>query len=729
MFPRWLQRWNGETPTYNGRARQEIRSDAVRRKGFLLGYGIMFLSALSPGSVSGQNRCDPAPVALVLSGGGAKGFAHIGVIETLERSGIRPALIVGTSMGAIVGGLYASGYPARVIDSLARALPLTSLFKSYEPSRRNAWGSLLPLVVWEQGERGFALQTAAVRETEINALINAAMLRGNLLARGDFDRLPIPYRAVATDLRNRQPVVLAGGDLAQAVRASAAIPLIFPPEVIDRRPLIDGGLSANIPVRVARQFPGMRVIVSDVTERPSDSLDVTAPIEVADQLLGFLFQQPRDSIGPAELWIRPPVDSFRSLDFSLTSMGKLIAIGQTAAEQALGTWPCRLTGVTPLSLSQGASEEPAPNPLPRRILARFGVNGNQDHDRDFIGKTLPIEEGQLVDPTQLRIALIGMADMEPYRAVWLGPGAQGDSIAFDVTLRHAPRRVAGLGLAYDNELGGRIWLGLLSRLESRAGFEVSGVVALGTFRRDAQVALRRNYGFGRHRTTPMVSLLIGSEDVRAFTSDGSELDELDTKEVIGFAGVEQAVGGRVTVRAGLDARWWRAPDRSTRRSAGGVLRVEWEDEAKRRPQLLGELVVSRAFRRLTLEISPRFGTGRTTVQPTVRIGWGEDLPLETAFPLGGNGGFPGLHLGERRGDREVFSSVQLSRRIRGPVAIRVLTALGRTASGESLLGSDGWLGGVRAGIGAETPIGLVAFDYGVATNGRGAAFVRVGRWF
>ena len=90
------------------------------------------LSALSAAPVAGQ-ACRPAPTALVLSGGGAKGFAHIGVIEVLDSLGIRPDLVVGTSMGAIVGALYASGYSGREIDSLTRALPLGALFRGYEP--------------------------------------------------------------------------------------------------------------------------------------------------------------------------------------------------------------------------------------------------------------------------------------------------------------------------------------------------------------------------------------------------------------------------------------------------------------------------------------------------------------------------------------------------------------------------------------------------------------------
>src|SRR3954454_19373171 len=232
--------------------------------------------------------CPSPPTALVLSGGGAKGLAHIGVLRILDSLGIRPDMVVGSSMGAIIGALYASGYTGREIDSLARSLPISDLFRTYQPRGPRSWGPVQPLLLWEQGQRGFNLQSALVAETAVNALVNAAMLRGNLLARGNFDSLPIPFRAVATDLAHRETVVLKSGDLAQAVRASAAVPLLFAPERRDGRFLTDGGLSANIPVAVARAEGAERVIVVDATEHPADSLDAYSPLIVADRLVQLL---------------------------------------------------------------------------------------------------------------------------------------------------------------------------------------------------------------------------------------------------------------------------------------------------------------------------------------------------------------------------------------------------------------------------------------------------------
>ncbi|MBK5188661.1 MAG: patatin-like phospholipase family protein, partial [Gemmatimonadaceae bacterium] len=174
---------------------------------------MLLLSALHAPSLRAQS-CAEQGTALVLSGGGARGLAHIGVIEVMDSLGIRPDLIVGTSMGAIIGALYASGYSGRQIDSLAKSLPLSDIFRPFEPVAPRSLEFLQPLLYWEQGEHGFNLQRSTASTAEANAITNNLALRGNLLARGEFDSLPIPFRAVATNLADRSLVVIGTGDLA-----------------------------------------------------------------------------------------------------------------------------------------------------------------------------------------------------------------------------------------------------------------------------------------------------------------------------------------------------------------------------------------------------------------------------------------------------------------------------------------------------------------------------------
>src|SRR5919112_2078930 len=129
-------------------------------------FWLLFVALLWAFPIQAQS-CEPRRTALVLSGGGAKGLAHIGVLRVLDSLGIRPDLVVGSSMGAIVGALYSSGHSGREIDSLARTLSIAEFFRTYQPRAPRSLGVLQPLVMWEQGSRRFNLQSAAVAETEV----------------------------------------------------------------------------------------------------------------------------------------------------------------------------------------------------------------------------------------------------------------------------------------------------------------------------------------------------------------------------------------------------------------------------------------------------------------------------------------------------------------------------------------------------------------------------------
>ena len=276
-------------------------------------------------------------------------------------------------MGAAVGALYASGYSGRTLDSLARITPLSQMFRAYRPRAPRSLGVLRPLVTWEQGERRFTIQSASLVEAEVNALMNVAMLRGNLLARGDFDSLPIPFRAVATDLGSGDPVVMRSGDLAQAVRASIAVPLVFAPELREGRFLVDGGLSANIPVAVARAEGAERVIVSDATEHPSTTFNGYSPLSVADRLIEFLFQQPAESLHAGDVLVRPDVEGFTSLNFSAPRVARLLANGRGAADTALSSLTCvaRAAGERSVGAAPHVSRASAPMEPTIRSASRW----------------------------------------------------------------------------------------------------------------------------------------------------------------------------------------------------------------------------------------------------------------------------------------------------------------------------------------------------------------------
>ena len=219
-----------------------------------------------------QKPPDHPRTVLVLSGGGARGMAHIGVLEVLEELNVPFDAIVGTSMGAIVGGMYAAGLsPQQMRDDL-QGINWHSAFndsppRKYVPYRRKE-DDLVPLFKLEAGfskKRGFSIPAGFVAGQKLNFILRTMLL--HTAAVDSFDDLAIPFRAIATDLDSGEAVVIDRGDLPGALRASMAFPVMFTPVRYDGKLLIDGGVVRNLPLDVALEMGAERIIAVDVGSR------------------------------------------------------------------------------------------------------------------------------------------------------------------------------------------------------------------------------------------------------------------------------------------------------------------------------------------------------------------------------------------------------------------------------------------------------------------------------
>jgi NTE family protein len=259
-------------------------------------------------------------IGLVLSGGGARGFAHLGVLKAWEQLGLPLDCVVGTSIGGTLGGLYAAGYSADSLATIARTTNWTELF-SDRPARRSLFLSRRH----EKDEAIVELRFDGWKVRLPRALTSGQKLSHFLadLTRpadfqidGDFDRLPIPLRVVATDLVSGERVVIGTGSLSDALRSTAAVPLAFTPWEKDGRLLADGGLLDPIPVDVARSLKADLVVAVDVTSPllPKDRL--TDPLTLANQATTVMvLERQREQLKDADYVVTPVLDSIENSTF------------------------------------------------------------------------------------------------------------------------------------------------------------------------------------------------------------------------------------------------------------------------------------------------------------------------------------------------------------------------------------------------------------------------------
>lgn len=290
----------------------------AQSRGFLRSAGVfaLFLFFSFFFSAHGQQR---PKIGLVLSGGGAKGFAHIGVLKVIDSLGIKVDYIGGTSMGAVIGGLYASGYSAQQIDSVFQATDFDELLRDYIPrssknffEKRNdeMYAISLPFNKFRLG-----VPTALSKGTYNYNLL--AGLAHKVRHVRDFSQLPIPFFCVATDIETGEDVILDKGFLVQAIQASSAFPSLFTPVEIDGRVLVDGGVTNNYPVEEVRRRGADIVIGVDV----QDDLKTREALKDATRILVQIsnmdmIAKMKEKRGMTDVYIKPDIRDFTVVSFS-----------------------------------------------------------------------------------------------------------------------------------------------------------------------------------------------------------------------------------------------------------------------------------------------------------------------------------------------------------------------------------------------------------------------------
>ncbi len=307
---------------------------------------VLMASLMAPAHAAGTSQPE-APTAaakrprigLVLSGGGARGLTHVGVLKVLERERIPVDVIAGTSMGAIIGGLYASGMGAGQIEHELLQVDWDKLFatrvsRQQLSQRRKEEDFEIATAIelgWRHGE--FHAPQGAVSSRGLESMLRHYTLPVRQVEQ--FDALPIPFRAVATDMENGDMVVLDRGDLAMALRSSMSVPGVFPSTELNGRVLGDGGLVNNVPVDVARAMGADVVIVVNIGTPLAPRETLNSAIGLTAQMVNILTEQnvkrSLATLGPADVLIAPNLGRLTSGDFGKTA--ELIALGEDGARQ------------------------------------------------------------------------------------------------------------------------------------------------------------------------------------------------------------------------------------------------------------------------------------------------------------------------------------------------------------------------------------------------------------
>ncbi|MEG1736804.1 MAG: patatin-like phospholipase family protein [Odoribacter sp.] len=456
---------------------------------FLLFLLILFLFA-SP-DVDAQRK----KVGIVLSGGGAKGVAHIGVLKVLEEAGIPIDYISGTSMGAIVGGLYAVGYNARTLDSLVRLqnwpFLLSDRVYRYNLPFSEKESNEKYLISMPLGEgKGISVPAGFVSGQNIYNLFSELTIGYHDSL--SFQHLPIPFSCVAANMVDGKEVVMSDGILPLAMRASMAIPGAFAPVLLDSMVLVDGGISNNFPVDVVKNMGAEITIGVDLSNGLKDADGLNSIVGVVEQLTAFMgMRSYTKNKALVDLYMNPNLKGYTAASFTPEAIDTMILRGERVAR---ANWDKIMKLKQEIGLSE--SEDASPHLVNKFLktdtimIGKIFIEGVKEKDEKWIRRQIGLNEFSVITLKNLHQAV----------AFLYGTGAfanvnyvlNGEEI-YDLTLRLKEKSASSLnlGFRFDTEEMASI---LLNTTLSHRALKGSRLSLTGRLNRNPYVLL--DYSFG-----------------------------------------------------------------------------------------------------------------------------------------------------------------------------------------------------------------------------------------
>jgi len=711
-----------------------------------------------------ENDGDRPRVGLVLGGGGARGAAHIGVLRELERLRIPIDAIAGTSMGAVVGSLYASGKTPDELEHLVLSIDWADAFVDSTRRRdlsyrRKQDDSDFPVKL-ELGVKDgeVRLPKGLIQGQKLQLILREQLLHVSGVK--DFDRLPIPFRAVASDIESGEPYVMSSGDLALAARASMSAPGLFSPVVVDGRTLVDGGLVGNVPVSAIKEMDVDIIIAVDVEFPLYPPEQLQSALEITEQMLTILIRKETrrqlDELEEDDILIRPDLGVYGSTNFSQISEtiapGAEATVAKTAELQALSLGEAQYAEHV---ASRGVRHLGADEIDFVRVVDSGRLSEKVLHAR------LSAEAGDKIDAASLtedagRLYGLNVFESVGYQIVEDG-GQTG--VEFETRAKSWGPNFLKLGLSVEEDFEGSTEFNLASRLT------MTGINALGAeWRNDLQIGTEPRFESefyqplsfdSRYFVAPRLEL--AQRNLKAFANDlsiaryriseaefgldiGRELGRWGEFRIGAFRGVGDArvkVGdpslpnfdfeeGGVFARLSVDTL-----DNAQIPKEGSRANVEW---------LLGRpgLGADSRFDSFQSSIDNVWSWGhddRNTMQfgleysTTIRA----DTRFQDFFPLGGFLRLSGLERGEITGPHAGLARLMYYRQLGGargffdmPVYVGGSLEAGNVWQSRSEISTNSLIvnGSLFAGI--DTYVGLLFLGAGFAETGESSFYLFLG---
>ncbi len=421
--------------------------------------------------LSAVGQEDDPKVGLVLSGGGAKGLAHIGALKIIEEAGVRIDYIGGTSMGAIIGALYASGYTADQLDSIFHETNFNILIQDelpraaktfYEKRDAEKYAITLPF-------DNFRVSFPSALSKGQNVYNLMSKLTLHLQDKNDFSELPIPFLAVATDVETGEEVILDNGYLPQAISASAAIPTLFSPVLVGNRLLTDGGVVNNFPVEELRKRGAEVIIGIDVQDTLAVRKDLNSVFEILTQISNFrTIEDMREKITKTDVYIAPDIKPFTVMSFDRG--GDIIEVGEEAALRKME----ELKAIAARQDSSRIIRNKIP-PVDSLFIADLRIEGNTSYPREYVLGKLKLKYPTSISYKDLKLGINNLSATRNFNRINYQLAPVYNGYVLILQLEENPNKMLlRLGVHYDNVYKS----GALLNLTRKSLFETNDVASL-----------------------------------------------------------------------------------------------------------------------------------------------------------------------------------------------------------------------------------------------------------